>query len=124
MICDCIACDPIEPRRERRATPFKFAEICECLLKDVSSKILGLGAIANSPRDVRIHAVEMEFVQLRKAARVLLSSLDQEPFIGFGSLTQVLPILAASGFLIVKTVRLRKSYAGFSTSRIEQVRKG
>jgi hypothetical protein len=104
MICDCITCNSIEPRREGGATPFEFAEIRECLLKDVSSKILGLGAIANSPRDVSIHAVEMKFVQLRKAARVFLSSLDQELFIGFGSLTQVLPILAAFGFLITKTL--------------------
>jgi hypothetical protein len=29
------------------------------------------------------------FVQLGKAARVILSSFDQEPFIGFSCLTQI-----------------------------------
>ena len=58
-------------------------------MEDVGSKILSFHTIANSPRNVGIYAVEVLFVQLGKAARVLLSSFDQEPFFGFSSLTQV-----------------------------------
>jgi hypothetical protein len=58
-------------------------------MKDVGGEILSFRTIANSPRDVGIHAVKVLFVQLGKAARVILSSFDQEPFIGFSCLTQV-----------------------------------
>ena len=58
-------------------------------MKDVGRQVLNFRTIANSPRDVGIHAVEVLFVQLVKAARVLLSSFDQEPFFGFSCLTQV-----------------------------------
>ena len=58
-------------------------------MKDLSSEFLSFDAIANSPRHVGIHAVKVLFVQLGKAARVILSSFDQEPFFGFSYLTQV-----------------------------------
>ena len=67
-------------------------------MKDLGSEILGLHTITNSPRNVGIHAVKVLFVQLGKAARVILSSFDQEPFIGFSSLTQVLTSPHSDGF--------------------------
>jgi hypothetical protein len=79
------------------------------LLEDVGGKVLNFGTIVNAPRDVGIHAVEILFVQLGKAARVVLSRFDQEPFFGFSYLTQVQPVLATpvSG---IKTAGWRKSY--------------
>ena len=67
-------------------------------MKDLGSEILDFRALANPPRNVGIHAVKVLFVQLRKAARVILSSFDQEPFIGFSSLTQVLTSPHSDGF--------------------------
>jgi hypothetical protein len=58
-------------------------------MKDLGSQILDFDTITNSPRHVGIDAVKVLFVQLGKAARVILSSFDQEPFIGFSCLTQV-----------------------------------
>ncbi len=58
-------------------------------MEDVSGEILRPGMTTNSPRDVGIYAVKVRFVQLGKAARVLLSSFDQEPFFGFSCLSQV-----------------------------------
>jgi hypothetical protein len=58
-------------------------------MEDVGGKILNFRTITNSPRDVGIHAVKILFVQLCKAARVHLSSFDQEPFVGFSCLAQV-----------------------------------
>jgi len=58
-------------------------------MKDLSGEILNFRTITNSPRHVGIHAVKVLFVQLGKAARVILSSFDQEPFIGFSCLTQI-----------------------------------
>src|SRR5690349_1672651 len=57
-------------------------------MKDLGSQILNFHTITNSPRNVGINAVKVLFVQLGKAARVFLSSFDQEPFIGFSCLTQ------------------------------------
>ena len=58
-------------------------------MKDLRSEILDFRAITNVPRNVGIHAVKVLFVQLREAARVILSSFDQEPFFGFSCLTQI-----------------------------------
>jgi hypothetical protein len=58
-------------------------------MKDLGRKLLSFRTITNSPRNVGIHAVKVLFIQLGKAARVILSSFDQEPFIGFSCLTQV-----------------------------------
>jgi hypothetical protein len=58
-------------------------------MKNLGGEILDFRTITNSPRDVGIHAVEVLFVQLSKAARVILSSFDQEPFFGFSCLSQV-----------------------------------
>ena len=71
-------------------------------MKDVGGEILGFRTITNSPRHVGIDAVKVLFVQLGKAARVSLSSFDQEPFIGFSRLTQVLTSPRNAGFLILK----------------------
>ena len=58
-------------------------------MKDLGSEILSFGTITNSPRNVGIYAVKVLFVQLCKAARVMLSSFDQEPFFGFSCLIQI-----------------------------------
>ena len=50
-------------------------------MEDVGGKILCFRTITNSPRHIGIDAVKVLFVKLCKAARVLLSSFDQEPFI-------------------------------------------
>jgi hypothetical protein len=76
-------------------------------MKDLGGEILNFRALANSPRNIGIHAVKVLFVQLGKAARVILSSFDQEPFIGFSGLTQV---LTSPRFLVIKTVEPGKSY--------------
>jgi len=67
-------------------------------MKDLSSEILDFHTITNSPRNVGIHAVKVLFVQLSEAARVILSSFDQEPFIGFSCLTQSLTSPRSAGF--------------------------
>jgi len=67
-------------------------------MKDLGSDILDFGTITNSPRHVGVDAVKVLFVQLGKAARVILSSFDQEPFFGFSCLTQVLTSPRSAGF--------------------------
>lgn len=58
-------------------------------MEDVGGEILGFRTVTNSPRDVGIDARKVLFIQLGEAARVVLSSFDQEPFFGFTSLAQV-----------------------------------
>jgi len=74
-------------------------------MKDLGGEILNFRALANSPRNIGIHAVKVLFVQLGKAARVILSSFDQEPFIGFSGLTQV---LTSPRFLVIKLASREK----------------
>jgi hypothetical protein len=46
------------------------------LLKDVGGEVLYLGPVLNTASNVGVNAVEILFIKLRKAARILLSSLD------------------------------------------------
>jgi hypothetical protein len=83
-----ICCNTKKPGNEGRAAPFELAEICQGLMKDVSSQVLSFRAIVYPPRYVCINAVEVVFIKLRKAARIFLSRLDQESFFGFVTATQ------------------------------------
>ena len=67
-------------------------------MKDLRGEILNFRTITNSPRDVGIHAVKVQLIQLGKAARVILSGFDQEPFFGFSYLTQSLTSPRSAGF--------------------------
>ena len=49
---------------------------------------------ANSPRDIGIHAFEVEFIQLGKTARILLRRLDQGSFFVLVSLDPSRLVLA------------------------------
>ena len=50
-------------------------------MKHLGGQILGFRAIPNPPHHVRIHALEINFVELRKARRILLRRLDQKPLV-------------------------------------------
>ena len=80
---------PVKSRGKWRAFPLELSEVCECLMEDVGGEGLCFRTITNSPRHISIDAVKVLFVQLGKAAWVVLSSFDQEPFFGFSCLTQV-----------------------------------
>ena len=73
----------------RSATPFELSNVCEGLLKDMCGEVLSFRSIMNPASDVGIDPVEIAFVQLRKAARIILSSLDQNSFVRFSNPTQV-----------------------------------
>src|SRR6185295_11774934 len=72
--------DAKEPGGERRAAPLKLAQVCESLMKNMRGQLFRRGALANSPGDIGIDAFEVQFIQLAKAARILLRRLDQGPF--------------------------------------------
>ena len=80
-------------------------------MEDVCGEILSFRAITNPPRHVSVDAVKVLFVQLGKAARVLLSSFYKEPFFGLSYLTQSLANPRSTRFSIDKTVQRGKGYA-------------
>ena len=51
------------------------------MMKYLRSQILGFRAISHPPHHVRIHPLEIIFVKLRKARRILLRRLDQKPLV-------------------------------------------
>ena len=52
-------------------------------------EVLTLRSILNTARDIGVNAMEVQLVQLRKAARILLSSLNKHAFVRFSNPTQV-----------------------------------
>jgi hypothetical protein len=60
------------------------------LLKDVRGEVLRFGSILNAARDIGIDGVKIPLIELRKAARILLSSLYSHAFVRFSNPTQVI----------------------------------
>jgi len=58
------------------------------LLKDVRSEVLCFGSILNAARDIGVNLMKIPLIELRKAARILLSSFYQHAFIRFSTQTQ------------------------------------
>jgi hypothetical protein len=76
VIGDCISGNAVKPRDERCAAPFELSDVCESLLKDVRREVLCFSSILNPALNVCVHTMEVQFIKLRKAARILLSSLN------------------------------------------------
>ena len=53
------------------------------MMKYLGGQILGFRAISHPPHHVGIHPLEIIFVKLRKARRILLRRLDQKPLVRF-----------------------------------------
>src|SRR5713226_3538793 len=73
--------NPQEPRDERQAVPFESWKVGQSLVEDVRRQILRLFAVSHATCDVGVDSLKVVLVQLGKARRILLRSLDLEPFI-------------------------------------------
>ncbi len=78
-IGDRVGGNPVEPCREWHTAPLVAAEILERAMKNVGGQILGFRALVNPPRDVRIDARKIFFVQTGEAARIGLRGRDHPP---------------------------------------------
>src|SRR6202044_1475085 len=58
-------------------------QVREGVVKDFGRDVFGRFAVRQAPRDVGVHALEVNFVERGKAARVLLCRFDQPPLAGF-----------------------------------------
>jgi hypothetical protein len=53
------------------------------MMKNFRREILGLRAISHPPNHIRIHPLEIVFVEVCEARRVLLRRLNQKPLVRF-----------------------------------------
>src|SRR5579863_66333 len=76
-IRDGVRSDAHQPCSKRSAAPLEAREIRQGVVKHLGGHVLGGLAVTQAPPDVRVHALEVDFIERRKAAGVLLRRLDQ-----------------------------------------------
>ena len=82
-IRDGVRRDAHQPRAKGSATPFEARQIRKRVVKHLGRHVFSRFAVRQAPRDVRVHALEVNFIERAEAARVLLRRFDQPPFAGF-----------------------------------------
>jgi len=104
--------------RKRRTLPLEPPEVGEGFVEDLGDKIFGLLAATHSVGYIRVDAVEINVVKVRKACRVALRLLNQKVFFGITclGLPQRSPAWHA---LIIKTAEAVKGY-GYNRPRTQQ----
>ncbi len=82
---DDVRSDPVQPRHERRTSPLETVQAYQRLVEHFRRQVLRLGPVAHTPSDIRVHPVEMAFIQIAEFRRVALRGFDQRVFVGFAA---------------------------------------
>ncbi len=82
-VSDCVGGNAIKPGTERNAPPFEAREIFQRMLKDFRGDVLHIRASVDAPRDKRVDALEVGFVEVRETRAILLRRLDKLPLLDF-----------------------------------------
>src|ERR1700732_5210741 len=71
-----------QPRCEGYSAPLKLPNAGQRLPENVCRQVFGLMTIADAPRDIHVHTVEIFFVQVAKPRRVALRGFNPQPVVG------------------------------------------
>jgi hypothetical protein len=82
-IDDCICRDSEEPGGERHTAPLETRKTCKSVVEYFRGQVFSFMAVADAPRNVRVHAFKVILIELGEPGRVLLSGLDRKPLCRF-----------------------------------------
>jgi hypothetical protein len=80
---DGVGRDTVKPCGEGDAAPLECRNIGQSLMEDFRGNVLDIRARVDTPRNKRVHALEVLLVKIDEARRVLLRRLDEKPLVGF-----------------------------------------
>jgi len=81
MIRDRPGCDPQQPGYKRDTTPLKLTNAGQGFAKDLRGQILGGMSVTHPMSNIGVEAVEVLLIEIRKAGRISLRRLHQQPVV-------------------------------------------